>query len=85
MTHCAVSVLNSLVKIEGSFLPAGVPTVACPFGSWEQRGVDLVQVRIVQSAFEIIHLLTDTNPVQVLVDAIINRCVTAFLNSAERP
>ena len=33
-----------------------------------------VQVRIVQHAFEIVHLLTDSNPIQVLVEAIINRC-----------
>ena len=26
-----------------------------------------------QHAFEIVHLLTDSNPIQVLVDAIINR------------
>jgi len=32
------------------------------------------QVRIVKHAFEIISLLTDQNPVQTLVDAIINRC-----------
>ncbi len=31
------------------------------------------QVRIVKHSFEIIHLLTDQNPIQVLVDAIINR------------
>lgn len=31
------------------------------------------QVRIVKHAFEIINLLTDQNPIQVLVDAIINR------------
>ena len=29
-------------------------------------------VRIVMHAFEIVHLLTDSNPIQVLVDAIIN-------------
>ena len=29
-------------------------------------------VRIVAHAFEIIHLLTDQNPIQVLVDAIVN-------------
>eukprot|EP00983_Pelagomonas_calceolata_P081255 1155502-Pelagomonas_calceolata.AAC.4 len=34
----------------------------------------LLQVRIVKHAFEIISLLTDQNPVQTLVDAIINRC-----------
>ena len=36
------------------------------------NGKKLMAVRIVQHAFEIIHLLTDKNPVQVLVDAIIN-------------
>eukprot|EP00884_Botryococcus_braunii_P019391 jgi/Botrbrau1/6135/Bobra.331_2s0030.1 len=36
------------------------------------NGKKLMAVRVVQSAFEIIFLLTDTNPVQVLVDAIIN-------------
>ena len=34
----------------------------------------LPQVRIVKHAFDIISLLTDQNPIQVLVDAIINRC-----------
>lgn len=29
-------------------------------------------VRIVQHALEIVHLMTDSNPVQVLVDAIVN-------------
>lgn len=32
------------------------------------------QVRIVKHSFEIINLVTDQNPIQVLVDAIINRC-----------
>jgi hypothetical protein len=32
------------------------------------------QVRIVEHAFDIIHLLTDQNPIQIVVDAIINRC-----------
>lgn len=32
-----------------------------------------VQVRIVQHSMDIIHLLTDQNPIQVVVDAIINR------------
>src|SRR4051812_17907683 len=36
------------------------------------NGKKLMAVRIVKHAFEIIHLLTDQNPVQVLVDAIIN-------------
>ena len=30
-------------------------------------------VRIIKHAMEIIHLLTDLNPIQVVVDAIINR------------
>lgn len=36
------------------------------------NGKKLMAVRIVSHAFEIIHLLTDANPVQILVDAIIN-------------
>ncbi|CAG8465122.1 7820_t:CDS:2, partial [Funneliformis caledonium] len=36
------------------------------------NGKKLMAVRIVKHAFEIIHLLTDQNPIQVLVDAIIN-------------
>ena len=36
------------------------------------NGKKLMTVRIVKHAFEIIHLLTGENPVQVLVDAIIN-------------
>mmetsp|Transcript_51749 Transcript_51749/g.127044 ORF Transcript_51749/g.127044 Transcript_51749/m.127044 type:complete len:207 (-) Transcript_51749:111-731(-) len=36
------------------------------------NGKKLMAVRIVQHAFEIVHLLTDQNPIQVLVDAIIN-------------
>jgi len=35
------------------------------------NGKKLMAVRIVKHAFEIIHLLTDQNPIQVLVDAII--------------
>src|SRR6266540_3004274 len=36
------------------------------------NGKKLMAARIVKHAFEIIHLLTDQNPIQVLVDAIIN-------------
>ncbi|KAJ1921950.1 ribosomal protein S5 [Mycoemilia scoparia] len=36
------------------------------------NGKKLMTVRIVKHAFEIIHLLTDQNPIQVLVDAIVN-------------
>lgn len=40
------------------------------------NGKKLLAVRIVKHAFDIIHLLSDSNPIQVLVDAIINRCGT---------
>jgi small subunit ribosomal protein S5e len=36
------------------------------------NGKKLMAVRIVKHAFEIIHLLTDQNPIQILVDAVIN-------------
>ncbi|KAI9230622.1 MAG: 40S ribosomal protein S5 [Piptocephalis tieghemiana] len=36
------------------------------------NGKKLMAVRIVKHAFEIIHLLTDENPIQVLVNAIVN-------------
>jgi len=36
------------------------------------NGKKLLAVRIVQMSFEIIHLVADQNPIQVLVDAIIN-------------
>jgi len=36
------------------------------------NGKKLLAVRIVKHAFEIIHLLTDQNPIQVTVDAIVN-------------
>src|SRR4051794_4517368 len=36
------------------------------------NGKKLMTIRIVKHAFEIIHLLSDQNPIQVLVDAIIN-------------
>jgi small subunit ribosomal protein S5e len=36
------------------------------------NGKKLMAARIVKHSFEIIHLLTDQNPIQVLVDAIIN-------------
>lgn len=37
------------------------------------NGKKLMAVRIVKHAMEIIHLLTDANPIQIIVDAIINR------------
>merc|ERR1711934_1150890 len=36
------------------------------------NGKKLMAVRIVEHAFEIIHLLTDKNPIQVVVEAIVN-------------
>merc|ERR1711976_32374 len=36
------------------------------------NGKKLMTVRIIQHAFEIIHVLTDLNPLQVLVEAVIN-------------
>ena len=41
------------------------------------NGKKLMAVRIVKHAMEIIHLLTDQNPIQVIVDAVINRYVCA--------
>lgn len=37
------------------------------------NGKKLMAVRIVKHAMELIHLLTDLNPIQVIVDAVINR------------
>ena len=42
------------------------------------NGKKMMAVRIIKHSFEIIHLLTDQNPIQVLVDAIINRCFRAM-------
>jgi len=36
------------------------------------NGKKLMAVRIVRHAFEVVHLLTDANPIQITVDAIIN-------------
>lgn len=41
------------------------------------NGKKLMAVRIVKHAMEIIHLLTDLNPIQVIVDAVINRSATS--------
>ena len=38
----------------------------------KNSGKKLLAVRIVEEAFDIIHLLTDANPIQVLINAIIN-------------
>lgn len=43
------------------------------------NGKKLMAVRIVKHAMEIIHLLTDQNPIQVIVDAVINRSAHTLL------
>ena len=37
------------------------------------NGKKLMAVRIIKHTMEIIHLLTDLNPIQVIVDAVVNR------------
>ncbi|KAF7831190.1 40S ribosomal protein S5 [Senna tora] len=46
------------------------------------NGKKLMAVRIIKHAMEIIHLLTDQNPVQVIVDAVINREDATRIGSA---
>lgn len=46
--------------------------VTCLMFKGRNAGKKLMAVRIVKDSFEIIHLLTDQNPLQVLVQAIIN-------------
>ncbi|GJS47766.1 40S ribosomal protein S5-like protein [Tanacetum coccineum] len=41
------------------------------------NGKKLMAVRIIKHAMEIIHLLTDANPIQIIVDAVINRIGSA--------
>ena len=43
------------------------------------NGKKLMAVRIIKHAMEIIHLLTDLNPIQVIVDAVINRSAFPWL------
>lgn len=45
------------------------------------NGKKLMAVRIVKHAMEIIHLLTDQNPIQVIVDAVINRFLDTIILS----
>jgi len=46
--------------------------VCCLMKKGRNNGKKLQACRIVQHTLEIIHLLTDQNPIQVIVDAIIN-------------
>jgi hypothetical protein len=48
------------------------------------NGKKVMAVRIVKHAFDIISLLTDQNPIQVVVDAIINRCENNALEISEK-
>jgi small subunit ribosomal protein S5e len=43
------------------------------------NGKKIMAVRIIKHTMEIIHLLTDANPIQIIVDAIINRYYTVVL------
>jgi small subunit ribosomal protein S5e len=43
------------------------------------NGKKLKAVTIIKHAMEIIHLLTDQNPVQVIVDAVVNRSVINYI------
>jgi len=58
------------------FRKASCPIVerlaCCLMRNGRNSGKKLMAVRIVQHTLEIIHLLTDQNPIQVVVDAIIN-------------
>nr|WCZ58727.1 40S ribosomal protein S5 [Seculamonas ecuadoriensis] len=44
----------------------------CLMRKGRNNGKKVMAVRIVKHAFEIIHLLTEANPLQVLVDAVVN-------------
>ncbi|MCO5569469.1 hypothetical protein L7F22_023181 [Adiantum nelumboides] len=59
--HGARTVLLTCVVVSSSLMFHG-----------RNNGKKLMAVRIVAHAFEIINLLTDLNPIQVLVDAIVN-------------
>ena len=58
------------------FRKASCPIVerlaVCLMKKGRNAGKKLLAVRIIQHTLEIIHLLTDQNPIQVVVDAIIN-------------
>merc|ERR1712216_1071493 len=58
------------------FRKASCPVVerlaVCLMHKGRNNGKKLMAMRIVKHAFEIVHLLTDQNPVQVLVDAVVN-------------
>lgn len=57
-----------------TYRPLGVLHVSCSPAPLSPVPLPAAQVRIVEHAFDIIHLLTDQNPIQIVVDAIINRC-----------
>ena len=59
--------INSLTRLPSLYVSVGSLMM-----KGRNNGKKLMAVRIVAHAFEIIHLLTDQNPIQVLVDAIVN-------------
>ncbi|KAL3503817.1 hypothetical protein ACH5RR_033658 [Cinchona calisaya] len=48
------------------------------------NGKKLMVVRIVKHAMEIIHLLTDQNPIQIIVEAVINSYAIKKKDEIER-
>ena len=65
------------------FLPSVTIVVLIPPG-FANQPLCCLQVRIVRHAFDIVHLLTDSNPIQVLVDAVINRyCLAKTISNAD--
>lgn len=63
-SHCVFTWVLVIFRLTNSLMMYG-----------RNNGKKLMAVRVVKHAMEIIHLLTDQNPIQVIVDAIINRCV----------
>jgi len=69
--------MQSAVSVNGADLlstaDCRVERLVCSMMRYgRNNGKKVMAVRIVKHAFEIIHLLTDQNPVQVLVEAVIN-------------
>jgi small subunit ribosomal protein S5e len=57
-----------------AYCPIVERLVNCLMMHGRNNGKKLLAVRIVKHAFEIIGLMADKNPVQILVDAVINSC-----------
>ena len=61
-----------LISITRCIIPSSNNTYFSIMMHGRNNGKKLLTVRIVKHSFEIIHLLTGENPLQVLVNAIIN-------------